>query len=56
MVIEAIQPVWHTKTATASKMAKRVSRVFNYATIKKLLSDIPTNWAGEGHAQPDEAS
>jgi hypothetical protein len=56
MVIVAIQLVWRTKTETAFKKARRVPRVFNYATIKKLLSDVPTNWAGKGHAQPDEAS
>ena len=56
MVIVAIQLVWHTKTATASNMARRVPRVSNYATIQKLLSDNPTNWPGRGDAQSDEAS
>ena len=55
MVIEAIQPVWHTKTETASKMARRLSRIFNYAIVKKLRTDNPANWELLSHVLPQQA-
>ena len=56
MVIEAIQPIWRTKTETASKMARRVSRVLNYAILEKLFNDNTADWPGKRYAQPDEIS
>mgnify|MGYP001405407125 FL=1 len=55
MVIEAIQPVWHTQTETASKMARRLSRIFNYAIVKKLRTDNPANWELLSHVLPQKA-
>ena len=44
MVIDAIKHVWQTKTETASKMARRLSRIFTYATVLKLRGDDPADW------------
>ena len=54
MVTEAIQKVWYEKTETASKMARRLSRIFNYAIVKKLRTDNPANWELLSHVLPQK--
>ena len=51
-VIEAVQPVWLTKTETASKMTQRLSRIFSYAVVRKLRTDNPANWEMLSHVLP----
>lgn len=55
MVIDAIKPVWQTKTETASKMARRLSRIFTYATVLKLRGDDPADWKLLSHVLPQKA-
>lgn len=54
MVIQAIKPVWTTKTETASKMARRLSKVFTYAVVLRLRADDPSDWKLLSHVLPSK--
>ena len=54
MVIQAIKPVWTTKTETASKMARRLSRIFTYAVVLRLRTDDPADWKLLSHVLPQK--
>ena len=47
MVIEAIQPVWHTKTETASKMIASLEKSTVYQGATKM--QLTTKWAPKRH-------
>lgn len=54
MVIQAIKPVWTTKTETASKMVRRLSRIFTYAVVLRLRTDDPADWKLLSHVLPQK--
>ncbi|MEL6735962.1 MAG: tyrosine-type recombinase/integrase [Pseudomonadota bacterium] len=46
-VLRALQPIWHTKTETASRVRGRVEAVLNWATVSgHRTGDNPARWAG----------
>lgn len=46
-VLRALQPIWHTKTETASRVRGRIEAVLNWATVSGHRSgDNPARWAG----------
>ena len=46
-VLEILQPIWTTKTETASRLRGRIERILSAATTKKLRSGVnPALWRG----------
>lgn len=46
-VLRILEPIWETKTETASRVQQRMNRVFNYAKTFKLFDgQNPAQWQG----------
>ena len=46
-VLAALEPIWHTKTPTASKVQQRVARVLDWAKVRKYREgENPARWKG----------
>ncbi len=46
-VLRALQPIWHTKTETASRVRGRIEAVLNWATVSgHRTGDNPARWVG----------
>lgn len=46
-VLQILEPIWQTKTETASRVRGRIEAVLDYATAKKYRSgDNPARWRG----------
>lgn len=46
-VLRCIEPIWITKTETATRVRQRIERVLDWATVRKLRSgDNPARWKG----------
>ena len=46
-ILEIIVPIWDTKTETASRLLKRLEKIFQYAIFKKLYTHPnPAVWTG----------
>jgi integrase len=46
-VLRVLQPIWHTKAETASRVRGRIESVISWATAKKLRSgENPARWRG----------
>lgn len=49
-VLVVLNPIWHTKSETASRLRARIERVLDFATVKGWRSgDNPARW--KGHLQ-----
>lgn len=47
MVLKAIEPIWNTKTETASRLSQRIKIVLDWAATRGLRSgDNPARWHG----------
>jgi integrase len=47
LVLQCIQPIWSTKTETASRVRGRIESVLDFATVSKYRSgDNPARWTG----------
>src|SRR5579871_5320250 len=47
LVLQCLQPIWETKTETASRVRGRIEAVFDRATaLKYRQGDNPARWAG----------
>lgn len=53
-VIEAIQPHWTVRTDTAERMARKLSRIFTYAEVKKLRIGDPADQKYLSHVLPQK--
>ena len=53
-VIEAIQPHWTVRTDTAERMARKLSRIFTYAEVKKLRVGDPADQKYLSHVLPQK--
>lgn len=58
MVLKALEPIWKTKTETASRVRGRIESVLDFATVRGYRSgDNPARWSGWlSHALPSPAS
>jgi len=46
-VLRALEPIWHTKTETASRLRGRIESVLSWATVSgHRTGDNPARWAG----------
>ena len=46
-VLKVLQPIWHSKTETASRLRGRLERIFSAARVQKLRDGInPATWKG----------
>jgi len=46
-VLRVLQPIWHSKTETASRLRGRLERIFSAARVQKLRDGInPATWRG----------
>lgn len=46
-VLAALEPIWHTKTETASRLRGRIEAVLDYAKVRKYRTgDNPAAWRG----------
>ncbi|MQM37690.1 Prophage integrase IntA [wastewater metagenome] len=46
-VVEILQPIWETKTETASRLRGRIEKVMDYATVRGYRSgENPARWKG----------
>ena len=46
-IMEVLEPIWHTKTATASKVQQRVARVLDWAKVREYREgENPARWKG----------
>jgi integrase len=46
-VMAVLEPIWHDKTETASKLRQKIEAVLSYATVKRYRSgDNPARWLG----------
>jgi len=46
-VLRVLQPIWTTKTVTASKLRQRIEKVLAYATVQgHRIGDNPARWGG----------
>jgi integrase len=43
-VLDVLQPIWEIKTETASRVQKRMERVFDFAVTEELRSTNPARW------------
>jgi integrase len=57
-VLQALEPIWATKTATANRIRQRIEAVLDYAKVKGLRDrDNPARWRGNlEHALPRPAN
>lgn len=47
MVLQAVRPIWRTKTETATRVRNRIERVLAYARVKGYRKgDNPATWTG----------
>jgi integrase len=47
LVLKCLEPIWRTKTETASRLRSRIEAILDYATAAKLRKgDNPARWAG----------
>jgi integrase len=47
LVLQALEPIWTTKTETASRVRQRIEAVLNYAKVKQLRNgENPARWRG----------
>ena len=47
MVLRALEPIWHTKPETASRLRGRIEAVLDWATVRGLRTgDNPARWRG----------
>jgi integrase len=56
--LQALEPIWATKTATANRIRQRIEAVLDYAKVKGLRDrDNPARWRGNlEHALPRPAN
>lgn len=46
-VMAVLEPIWHQKTETASKLRQKIEAVLSYATVKRYREgDNPARWKG----------
>jgi integrase len=46
-VLKAVEPIWHTKTETASRLRQRIEAVLDWATARRhRQGDNPARWRG----------
>lgn len=46
-VMAVLEPIWHDKTETASKLRQKIEAVLSYATVKRYRTgDNPARWLG----------
>ena len=46
-VMAVLEPIWHDKTETASKLRQKIEAVLSYATVKRYRTgDNPARWRG----------
>jgi integrase len=46
-ILAILEPIWHTKTETAQRVMQRLTKILNWAKVRKLRSgDNPALWAG----------
>jgi integrase len=46
-VLRCIEPIWTTKTETATRVRQRIEKVLDYATVRKFRKgDNPARWKG----------
>ena len=47
-ILRILEPIWNTKTETASRLRGRIEAVITYATVKgyRASNDNPARWAG----------
>ena len=46
-VLAVLEPIWHDKTETASKLRQKIEAVLSYATVKRYRTgDNPARWKG----------
>lgn len=53
-VIEAIQPHWNVRTDTAERMARKLSRIFTFAEVRKLRIGDPADQKYLSHVLPQK--
>ena len=47
LVLKVIEPIWSTKTETASRLRRRIETILDWATVRGYRSgDNPARWAG----------
>jgi integrase len=47
LVLKCLEPIWRTKTETASRLRQRIEAILDYATAAKLRKgDNPARWSG----------
>jgi len=46
-ITQILEPIWHSKTETATRLRGRIEHVLNYATVRKYRTgDNPARWQG----------
>jgi integrase len=46
-VLKVLEPIWHTKTETASRLRGRIERILAWATVRKYRrGENPARWTG----------
>ncbi len=45
-VLEVLRPLWHVKTATASKVQRLLTAIFRLAIVEGVTSSNPASWSG----------
>jgi integrase len=46
-VLKVLEPMWHAKTETASRLRGRIERILSWATVRKYRSgENPARWTG----------
>lgn len=46
-VLRTLEPIWHSKTETASRVRQRIENILDYATARKLRTgENPARWRG----------
>ena len=55
LVLEVVEPIWKTKTETASRVRSRIENILSWATARELRQgDNPARWKGHlDHLLPD---
>jgi integrase len=58
LVLRCIEPIWQTKTATASRLRGRIEAVLDWATVREYRSgDNPARWRGHlEHVLPRQSA
>lgn len=47
LVLRVLEPIWHTKTETATRLRARIERVLDYARVRNLREgENPARWRG----------